>query len=53
MCDDLDNDTPTLQTINEKQEQLRKLKELAVKLAIFLVIESLKQNKERLGQKRV
>ena len=34
MYGDLDNDQ--LQTINEKQEQLRKLKELATKRAIFL-----------------
>lgn len=35
MYGDLDNDQ--LQTINEKQEQLRKLKELATKRAIFLI----------------
>ena len=33
----LDIDAATLQTNNEKQEQLRKLKEQAAKRAIFLV----------------
>ncbi len=36
MYGDLDNDQ--LQTINEKQEQRRKLKELAVERAIILVL---------------
>ena len=34
MCGDLDNHTATLQTNNEEQEQLRKLKEMAATVNI-------------------